>query len=176
MKRKNYMKYYLLTVICFFVCCYGVAEQKNPKMKKMIEESLQTIESSENWKTNKGKIVEALKIISQEGVTNAIPILIPNVSFTPVDTPDFTMGNIDRVYPVVTCLKELGEASTQGIIVYVVDSKHPLTEPMVMNLKRVLIGVEGLEGAHNIISDAIKKEAAAEKQNRLKVLLPDLTE
>ena len=170
------MKTYVtsLVALCSVLpCCISTFSDDKPMVtdrEGMISNCLSIVRSDEAWRTNTADITRALNVISQEGLTNAIKFLVPHIAFSPVETPDTTMGNVYRVYPVVGCLRQLGRPSVDAIIEYVRNPKCELTPLMIHQMRLVLVAIEGKERAKQILDSTMKNVARADSLTRLRML------
>ena len=169
------MKQYIVMFVALYTLCLAASTKCSGDMQGSIENeitisnSLRIVQSSTTWQAGGTDIISALTVIEQKRLTNAIPFLIPHISFSSVENPDISTHNLFQMYPVLGCLRRLGRPSADAIIEYVQDPQRELTPLMIRDMQFLLITIEGKEEAARAVA-AAKSGASPEVIRRLEQL------
>ena len=120
-------------------------DQKARRIKpEQLESAIDVVGSKEAWESEPSLIVSSLDTIRKSKDIDAIPLLVAHVDYSPVDDEaDTTMGNISKVYPVTSCLMDLGEESAHGVIDYLRKTDQRPSDKAMIEFRRVLVATLG---------------------------------
>ena len=160
---------WILLALVVFTSVGSVASDEVPVSvaPAHVEAAMQAVRSNNSWEYESPLILSSLDTIRKSRHMDAIPFLVAHIDFAPLgDNADITMGNISKVYPVSTCLIDLGEESAIGIIDHLRCSEQPPSDKAMFQYKRVLVAVLGKSKAKQLLNENINKAIREEKRLR----------
>lgn len=134
--------------------------------------AVQVVRSEEVWTQNPALVVSSLDTIRKAKAVEAIPLLVAHIEFSPVsEEADMTMGNIATLYPVTSCLIDLGEESARGVISYLGKTDQSPSASAMIQFKRVLVATAGKLRAKQMLQNEYANASMQDKKERLEKLI-----
>jgi len=159
-------------IVRFLFCCHSLAGVPlicADDNSDLVREVLKIVQSAEAWKSDMKGITNALSVIERLNVTNAAPYLVPHISYATSD--QFTMGNLYRVYPVVGCLRQLGDPGANAILDYAARPRAVASDDMLRWMRYVTVAVWGSGKSDAAVEARLQATDSSEAKKRLSSLM-----